>query len=153
MDRIAVRAELDAARRDLLALAAGVDPAAWERPSPNQDWTARDTLAHVVAAEEGMRARIERALAGDAALRPDFDLHRWNRRQVERRREQSAEALLSELAAGRDASLRLLDGLDDGRLEAPIEHPANREATVGWVFSRIAEHQRAHADEIRRAIS
>jgi uncharacterized protein (TIGR03083 family) len=152
VDRTATRAELSSALEALVALARGLDSSAWDRPSPNEEWTALDTLAHVVAAEEGMRARIERALGGDGSLRGDFDLDRWNRRQVEKRRGLGADELLAAFVAEREATMRQLDGVSDAQLSAPVEHPANRNATVGWVFARIAEHQRAHTDDIRRAV-
>jgi uncharacterized protein (TIGR03083 family) len=151
-DRAAMRGALTAAREALRSTASELTPAAWATPSPNEGWSALDTLAHLVAAEEGMRARIERALAGDGALPADFDLDRWNRRQVEKRRGLGADELLAGFGAAREATLRLLDTLRDDQLTLPVEHPANRQATVGWVFDRIAAHQLAHTDDVRRVL-
>jgi uncharacterized protein (TIGR03083 family) len=140
------------AARDVLVSASDRTPSTWAGPSPNDGWSALDTLAHLVAAEEGMCARIGRALAGDGALPPDFDLDRWNRRQVEKRRGLGPDELMAGFVAARAATLRLLDSLSDDQLTLAVEHPANRQATVGWVFDRIAQHQLAHADDIRRTL-
>jgi uncharacterized protein (TIGR03083 family) len=149
---MAMGTALTAARDVLLSAASELTPPIWARPSPNDGWSALDTLAHLVAAEEGMCARVGRALAGDGALPADFDLDRWNRRQVEKRRGLDPEELMAGFAAARAATLRLLDSLSDDQLALAVEHPANRQATVGWVFERIAQHQLAHTDDIRRAL-
>ena len=143
-----LRRDLVASRDTLMDVVAKLTAEDWERPAANPEWTARDTLAHLVASEESMLARIVKGLAGDGKLRPDFDLHLWNRRQVEKRRDKSPADLLVDLSTSRTELLRLLEDITGEQLAVPVEHPANRDGTVQFIFNRIAEHEREHARDL-----
>ena len=71
----------------------------WERRATNPEWTARDLLIHLANSEPGLLTRMQRILAGTSQMPPDFDLHRWNLRQVEKRRAQGAPTVESLVAA------------------------------------------------------
>ena len=53
------------------------------------EWKVRDVLAHLADAERGLLGQIRRLLVGQPTVPDDFDLNRWNRSAVRRRKDQT----------------------------------------------------------------
>ncbi len=152
MDRkTTIRQRLHEARQLLLEAVAALDEETALTATANPEWRVRDILAHLAAAERGLLRNVERFLAG-GELPADFDLDRWNRRQVARRQDATVADLLAELAASREETWALLDRLDETALEVSGLHPAGMPTTVAGLFVTIAHHELDHGNEIRAAL-
>jgi uncharacterized protein (TIGR03083 family) len=148
-----LRDRLAAARQELLATVALLTDAEWDQPTANPEWTARDLLAHLAAAEPGLLERMRSILAGRSALPANFDLSLWNRRQVSRRRGTPVSDLLASLADSRRAMLDFLDQLSPDQLAVRGYHASGREMSVAEIVAIAAQHERDHARDIRSAHS
>jgi hypothetical protein len=143
-----LRDHLSATRSLLTALAARLGPEDWERQVQTQSselrWTAREMLAHLAAAERGQMATLKGIAAGGTGVPDDFDLNRWNKRQVERGAARTPAELLDELAASRVELLATLDALGDAELDRRGRHGRGDTLTVEQFFYRIGEHEAEH---------
>ena len=152
--KAALRADLAAALQEVLALVADLPPEHWERRTPTADgWTVRDTLSHLVTGEAGNLFIARGIAAGQDLYRPDFDLDRYNRRNIEKHAARTPQELLTELQRVRQETLTFLDSLDEATLLREGRRTTGEWTTVEGVFRRIADHQREHAAEIRAALS
>jgi len=149
--RAALRAQIEAARQDLLAAIHALTDEDWDRPTVNPAWTARDLLTHLANAEPGLLTRMRRILGGNSELPPDFDLDTYNRRLVEKRRGSTVEALISSLAESREEVLRFLEGLSDEQLDVQGWNSRRQITTVAGIFETLARHERDHARDILTA--
>ena len=153
-ERIAGLAQkLENSRSLLKEITAKVEPDDWGQNQANPEhWPARDILAHLLAAEQGLRGRINRILAGeDTKPPPDFDLNRWNQRQVEKRRSMTPADIMPELDKERQTTFALLNGVKQAALDLPGFPATGQPSTVAGVFERIADHETEHAKEIAAA--
>jgi hypothetical protein len=117
----------------------------------NPEWRVCDILAHLAGAEPGLLSTIKRFLTG-TELPPDFDLDRWNRRQVEKQADLSIEDLVLSLQESRRQAWPLLDSLSEEDLDVVGTHPAGFRTTVEGIFTTIANHELDHGNEIRHAL-
>lgn len=149
----AIVADLTAAREGLLQLAGGLAAADWQRPAYAEGWTVRDILAHLTAAEPGNITIARRILNGEEGFVPEFDLNRWNARQVAKRQERTVPELLNDVAEARQETLHLLDSLTEEDLSKQGRRTTGEITTVEGVFYQIARHERAHTEDMRRAVA
>ncbi|HMA34392.1 MAG TPA: maleylpyruvate isomerase N-terminal domain-containing protein [Chloroflexia bacterium] len=160
-----LRSGLDDALSNLMAVLPGADnEPGWAIATGDEDWTVRQTLAHLASAESSMIALIERAFAAAQAGQSigallsrgsdgqPFDVHVWNRRQVEKRAQQPPSALRLELTEARAQTLRALKPLSPDQLATPAWHPALGDTTVEGIFKLMAIHMRAHTSAIKKAL-
>ncbi len=151
--KAALRAEIEAARQELLAAIDTLADEDWDRPTVNPAWTARDLLAHLANAEPGLLTRMRRILSGTSEIPPDFDLDAYNQRLVEKRRRSTLQELVLSLAESRREVLRFLDELSDEQLDARGWNSRRQETTVAGLFETIARHEREHTRDILTARS
>jgi hypothetical protein len=85
--------------------------------------------------------------------REDFDLARYNRRNIEKGADKTPTDLLAELDSARADTIAFLDSLDDATLAREGRRTTGEPTTVAGALLRIADHQREHAAEIRSALS
>jgi hypothetical protein len=153
-----IRRKKEATYQDLRALFEGLDEADWSRPAHgHQDgWTVRDLLAHMVTAGSGLLRVAQLIAEGQLNMPPDFDLDRWNRRQVEKQEERTNAQLLNGLDMLQRDVLAYLDALaaDDGAavLSRRGRHAVFGETTVEHILRRIYRHEREHTAELRQAL-
>jgi uncharacterized damage-inducible protein DinB len=152
--RQAIQQHLRVTRDTVLDVFHSLEAGDWERPIASSEgaWTARQTLAHLVAAEIGQRATGQRMLTGEARLGEGFSLDFWNQRQIEKRKDQAPDALLDELAASRQKLLTWIEGLTEADLDKSGQHGRGDVITVEQLCYRIGEHETDHAMEIRQAL-
>ena len=137
---------------------AGLGEADWGRPAYGHegDWTVRDLLTHLVTAGSGLLRTAQLIAEGRLEVRPDFDLDRWNQRQVEKQAGRTPAQLLEGLDALQRDVLAYLDTLagDDGAaiLGRRGQHVLFGEITVGGVLRRISQHEREHAAQVRHTL-
>jgi DinB superfamily len=131
----------------LAAELAAVPPRAlaWH-PAPGE-WCAKDVIGHLTEAERrGFAGRIRMILAGQ-----DPKVDAWDPDEVARARgdcERDAAGLLNELAALRQDSLQLVQGLRDVDLARGGLHPKVGYLTVGEIINEWVHHDRNHVRQI-----
>jgi uncharacterized protein (TIGR03083 family) len=150
--RTKLRQRLDEARRELLALVEGLEPAGFGAPTANAGWAVRDVLAHLAGAELGHQQVIRALLAGETPDVSGFDLDAFNAADVAARQEASLAVLLGELASNRSETLSLLDAIVPDDWERSGYHPGGFDTTVEGVFRVIAIHEKRHVRDIRAAL-
>ena len=142
--------KLNQERARLMAALEGItDEMASRRVEGVDGWTTiHDAMRHVASAEQSMIVVAERTVAGTYQPAPDFDLNRFNARQVEKRQAQSWEDTLKELANVRANTLTVLHGWDEEQLNLPTVHPVWGDTTVGGLFRIIAIHDSLHRKDV-----
>jgi uncharacterized protein (TIGR03083 family) len=151
--RETARIRLAAGRAALDAAITRLSDDAWDRPTSNPAWTARDLLTHLTIAEPGLLLRMRRILEGTSQLPPGFDLNVYNERQITKRRGEAVATLRSSLDDSRSQVLAFLDGLSDDQFDQRGWHASGREVTVGEMFEILAWHEETHAGDILSACS
>lgn len=149
-----LRAMLEASQRELEALLNSLSADEWATQTGTAErWTVRDTVSHLVTGEAGNLVIARGIAAGVEMYRPDFDLARYNRRNIEKNATRTPAQLLEDLQAVRRETLEFLESLDDATLQRAGKRTTGEDTTVAGVFERIADHQREHAAEIRAALN
>lgn len=144
---------LNETRDEFLVLARSLTSEQLDLPTENPGWSVRDTIAHLASSEAGLIATAKRIAGGEPSPRPGFDLDAYNQRQVEKRRGQATDELLSELAESRREMLATLAALTDEQLAMEGKFSSGLPTNVFGVFRRIGEHERLHSEQIREAIA
>lgn len=152
-DRVQQLQEETAAARDaVLALVDGLGAADFDRPTVNEGWSAKDTVAHLGSIEARVRLMVRTVLDGGAWTGDRADLDAYNARCVDERRAWTPEAVVAELReTGREtaaAIARLTPAQLDHEWDHPIFGPMTIERTVGIV----ARHLRSHIDDLEAAL-
>ena len=118
----------------------------WERLSPNEGWTAHDTLAHLCSIELRQRSQVHAILEGSAY--PMEPIDDYNAREVAERQAQTIEQLRSELAREHQATVALLDQVQESDLDRYYDHPTRGRVTIESIYQTINRHTRTHTQDI-----
>jgi uncharacterized protein (TIGR03083 family) len=148
-----VREKLQKSRQRLLALVEGLSEEQWQRQGFADDatWTVADLLRHLTDSERGMTNLIADIRQGGEGVPPDFDLQRWNRRQVGKLQDKSVATLLADMAANHERLLAVVESLEDGDWEKQGRHASLQVMSVEQILQTIALHERGHTRDIARA--
>jgi hypothetical protein len=95
---------------------------------------------------------IENIRKGGEGVPADFDLHRWNNRNVNKAKEKSPQILFDELENNRLRLLELLDSLEEEDWNKQGRHGSLRMMSVEEILNLIADHESWHGNDIRQAI-
>jgi uncharacterized damage-inducible protein DinB len=157
MNKVAeIREKKQASYAGLDELLGRLSEADWRRPVHGhaEGWTVRDALAHLVTAGAGLLRAAQLMAEGALRMSPDFDLDRWNQRQVEKQAERTTEDLRTELEALNSHVLTYLDQLSaaETTLDRRGQHAVFGDVSVEDVLRRIYRHEREHAQEIKTAL-
>ena len=147
-----LRQRLLGSHHAVLAWAESIDGTTANRLSANEGWSGKDMLAHLAAAELGHCQVIRQLLVGESTIISDFDLDAFNNTEVEKRRQHSWEAIISEYQANRAATLALLDTIRDSDWGKSGPHPGGFDTTVEGVFRVIVIHEKRHLKELKNAL-
>jgi len=142
---------LGATARDLVALTANVSPAQLRRRPPDPEgWSAAMVMSHLADAElvYGMRLRL--ILTEARPLLSPFDQNAWAERFGDLGDPREA---LSVWRVLREANIRLLESVEYDEWDRAGVHEQRGEMTVADVASHLADHDRAHLDQIRRTLA
>lgn len=113
-------------------------------------WSIRQTLTHLVNAEEDHRQVIEVIVAGDLDRLPDqVQLHEHNAARLAERGHLAHDTLLAALHEQREQTIALFTSLSADQLEKNGPHPVVGEMSVGNIFRLIAMHEHTHARDIQ----
>ena len=140
-------------RDALFARVRGLPDAALDR-ARGDGWTIRETLTHLLNAEEDHAKIIALAARGDESRLPaSIDLDAHNAERIAARGTLALDALLDAMTAQRARTEALFESMSDEQLDKPFRHPALGETTVGKVFRIIGLHERMHLQEIEAALA
>ena len=151
--KTAIREDLEHAQSELLTVLDRVGPDEWSRPSPNEGWTVRDLLTHLATSETGFVPTLRRMGSGEGGVPSDFDPNRWNAGQLRRRADMSPEQLRAELERSFGEILSVLDTLDDAALDERGHLSTGVDGSTEDNFRLVANHKRAHTDDMRAALA
>jgi hypothetical protein len=127
----------------------------WQLPVPSETdapWTARDVLAHLAVSEGGQLGQITRCISGQVTVPDDFDVHRFNKRSVQKQADRTVQDMLSEIETVHAQILTTLDVVPESDLDKTGRHARGDNLTVEQFFHRITEHRRQHAEALRTAL-
>lgn len=116
-------------------------------------WSVRDVVGHLADAEAGLLGQVRRLLAGEETVPANFDLDRWNRSAVRRRRERTYAQLLDDIRTAFSEALATLEAASDEALDLVGRHPSGESLTAEGYFRRMADHRRQHVADIRAALT
>jgi hypothetical protein len=140
-------------REELLDVIGQMDTADWERPvqAGGGGWTVKQVLLHVATSESGQLAAGKAIAAGQPTVPDDFDLNRYNRRQIEKNQVRQPPEILYGMAESRQKVLAFLDDASAEDLDKRGKHGRGDVISLEQLFYRIGEHEAEHTAEIRQA--
>lgn len=150
-----LREHLTAARQTLLALLEPLPAADWERPVQTEDggWTVKQVVLHIATSESGQLGTGKAIAAGQPTVPDDFDLNRYNVRQVQKNQDKSPAEILSGMAEARQKLLAFLDTVSADDLDKRGKHARGDVISLEQLFARIADHEAEHTATIQQALA
>jgi uncharacterized damage-inducible protein DinB len=145
-NRDALRAEIVSAKQELLQTVDSLSPEEMLQRTPNEGWTAKDTLAHLSTITSRQREQVKAAIEGRALDAEPID--DYNDHKVTERKNWTVERLRAELEAEHAETLALLDGVSDDDLQRPFDHRRLGRITVERLWQNIPQHFRNHTADM-----
>jgi uncharacterized damage-inducible protein DinB len=141
-------------REDLLEVIGQLQPSDWDRAvqSVEGGWTVKQALLHIATSENGQILTGKAIAAGQPTVPDDFDLNRYNRRQVEKNQARQPPEILFGMAESRQKLLAFLDEVSAEDLEKRGKHGRGDVISLEQLFYRVGEHEAEHTAEIKRAL-
>lgn len=136
---------------DLVSLVTGADPLPLRAVPGPGEWSAATVVAHLADAElvYGVRARM--MLTADRPWLVSFDEEAWAARFAPL--EADVRESLQRWRILRDANVRLFSSLTDEDWSREGVHDERGMLTMAALAEILVSHDRAHLDQIRRALS
>jgi uncharacterized protein (TIGR03083 family) len=144
--------EAAAARDAVLALVDGLSREQLDRPTTNEGWSIKDTLAHLGSIEARVRLMIRTVLDGGVWTGDQADLDAYNERCVAERHSWAGDAVISELRQSGQETAALFAQLTPENLDHEWTHPIRGPMTIEQTAGIVARHLRSHAEELRAAL-
>ncbi len=141
-------ARLEQSRRSLMDAIAGLTEEGFRARPQSGEWTAAEVLAHLVTMERILTDRARRVLTEDNPYVASISNDELQEQARSAQRMPVPQIVHGMLAQRRDV-VSLLRPLSPQQLGRPYHHEGRGNLTLGWVFQRIAEHERDHAEQIR----
>lgn len=116
-------------------------------------WTARQLLVHLVLSNQGLNNQVMGIAEGREVIPADFDIQRYNKRSVEKRADMTIEEARAALNEARTALFNWMAAVDDSVLPREGRHASLQIMSVDAILDLIADHERAHADDIARVLA
>jgi uncharacterized damage-inducible protein DinB len=150
----AIHDHLNRTREELLELVAQLDLADWEKPvqSAEGGWTVKQAMLHLATSETGQIATGKAIAAGQPTVPDDFDLNRYNRRQLEKNQTKQPPEILFGMAESRQKLLAFLEEASAEDLDKRGKHARGDVLTLEQLCYRIGEHEAEHTAEIKQAL-
>lgn len=142
---------LQATPSNLVSLISTAPVAALTRAPMRGEWSAATVMAHLADAETVYGVRIRHMLADDRPTLAGYDEQAWVERFAPS--EPDAAASLARFRILRESLIRILLTLEDDEWERVGNHADAGEMTVREMVERVADHDRNHLDQIRRALA
>lgn len=152
--RALLRPLMGLSRGEFLALAALVPPGARESQPLEGEWTLKQMVGHLVDYEALGVAALKAVAAGREpeykTVIPDFDA--FNNQRAMAWAAESWNEVWANFRATRSALLIIADTLPDEALARAFAAPWPSRTTACGYLLDMAEHEREHADSLRRAL-
>ncbi len=116
-------------------------------------WTARQLLVHLALSNQGLNNQVMGIAEGREVIPADFDIQRYNKRSVEKRADMTIEEARAALNEARTALFNWMAAVDDSVLPREGRHASLQIMSVDAILDLIADHERAHADDIARVLA
>jgi hypothetical protein len=143
--------ELDNARRRLLDILKDADEN--RVVYPVSGWRVKDMVAHVLIWEEEALLFLRAMQKGERYTIVDFvSFESYNERAIATRRETPYDELKASLHAVRDEMKTILRALPPERFAGMVMWPWPWMGSLSGMIEVMVEHERSHAEEIRRAL-
>jgi hypothetical protein len=145
-----IREKLVQTRQQLLSRLGSIEEGQWQNIvySEGSEWTVQDLLRHLVDSERGMTGLMKGILKGREGVPPDFDIHRWNARVIEKAKGKSPADLMAELEESRPILMTLIDSLEASDWHKTGRHPSLRILSIEEICHLIADHEEQHLLDI-----
>src|SRR5512139_3635419 len=130
-------------REELLEVIGRLETVDWDRPVQYVEggWTVKQALLHVAMSESGQLTAGKAIAAGQPTVPDDFDLNRYNRRQIEKNKEKQPPEILFGMAESRQRLLAFLEQVPEDALDKSGKHGRGDIITLEQLFRRIGEHE------------
>ena len=116
------------------------------------DWTLKDLLAHLSSAERAFLYYGRDILNGGEGAPEGFDINRFNNAEVGALRDRSAEQLIADLRAVRQATIEMVGQIADDDFKRTGRHPFFGQMSIDEMFKLIYRHNMMHLRDVRRAL-
>ena len=142
-------------REHLLEVIGQLQPADWDKvvQSSEGGWTVKQALLHLATSESGQIGTGKAIVNGQPTVPDDFDLNRYNNRQVEKNQNKQPAEILFGMAESRQKLLAFLEEVPDEALDQRGKHARGDVISLEQLFYRIGEHEADHVAEIKRALA
>jgi hypothetical protein len=149
-----LREHLNTTREALLEIVGNLQPDDWNKQVQGDDghWTVKQVMLHLATSETGQIATGKSIAAGQPTVPDDFDLNRYNNRQVEKNAAKTPPEILFSLAESRQKLLALLAEVSETDLDKRGKHARGDVISLEQLFYRIGEHEAEHAELIRQVL-
>lgn len=151
-DELAARLKVEG--EAVLAFFKGLSPDQWDQNiySSGSVWTARDILAHFIAAEKGFHDLIQNVMNGGPGAGADIDVDAYNAATVRELRGQPVDVMLAQFAMVRERSAALVSALRPDQLTLRGRHPNLGESALDEMVRAIYHHNSLHLRDVRHAL-
>ena len=133
-----------------------LEPGSWEQlvysDSPDQLWTVRQIVYHLVFSEQGFHRLIGDILAGGDGAPAEMAIDDYNARKVAELGDRSPVELILELTAARKANVVLVSRMTDADLAKSGRHPFLGESPLEKQVKLIYRHAMLHIRDIKRIL-
>lgn len=116
-------------------------------------WTVQQLATHLMITDKGQNNTIMGIAKGEDPIPADFDLERYNRRSVEKRADVTVPEIRAALATSEAERNTWLDTLSDTDLDKKGRHGSMRILSVEEITDVMADHERAHANDIAKVLN
>lgn len=127
-----------------------LDRAATLHTAENPAWTVRDILAHLAAAEAGMRRMVQIMVAKGGYHFKPYNRDQFNAERIAELGDRTAADLLAEWEDGRDQTIALAAGLTSEQLAYQGSDHYWGRITTQTIFEIAIRHTKMHVDEVRQ---
>jgi hypothetical protein len=110
-------------------------------------------MLHLATAETGQMSTAKAIAAGQPTVPDDFDLNRYNNRQVEKNKDKQPPEILFGLAESRQKLFTFIDAVPEADLDKRGKHGRGDVISLEQLFYRIGEHEAEHAAAIKAALA
>ncbi len=141
-------------REELLELVGQLQSSDWDRPVQSSDggWTVKQMMLHIYTSEVGQTATAKAIAADQPTVPDDFDLNRYNNRQVEKNKDKQPPEILFGLAESRQKLLAFLEEVPEEALDKRGRHGRGDVISLEQLFNRVGEHEAEHMAIIKNAL-
>jgi hypothetical protein len=122
--------------------------------SEGAQWTAHQLAIHISLASSGMALQAIKISQGEKGVSEDFDLEKYNRSSVEKRKDKTIEEIRHTLTNDRAKLVEWLDSVQDDNILNNIgRHASGNMLSVEQFIQVIADHEETHARDIAKVLA